>query len=63
MEGFEKAFIQCSKGGGFRERASEISRKNAMKFSKQQFANRIEDVYYSLLPHECKAAIPGDIIR
>ncbi len=63
MEGFEKAFEQCVKGDEFREKASEISRRNALKYSKQQFANRVEDVYYSLLPHECKAVIPGDIIR
>ena len=51
MDEFQKAFTYCVNGKGFRENASEISRKNAMKYSKQQFADRIEHVYYSLVRH------------
>jgi 1,2-diacylglycerol 3-alpha-glucosyltransferase len=54
MDEFKKAFVKCLRDSEFRERASLISRKNAMKFSKQQFSDRIERVYYSLLPQKKK---------
>lgn len=57
LEEFEKAFMYCLKSNEFRKTASMKSRKNALKYSKQQFANQVEYVYCSLLPQEGKYVI------
>ena len=63
IEEFQNAFAQCLNCKGFRENASEISRKNALKYGKQQFADRIEHVYYSLVPQERRGMARDEIIH
>lgn len=53
---FKKAFSQCLNDDDFRKTAAIASRANALKFSKQEFADKLEGIYLSLLPQELRSA-------
>lgn len=49
LDEFEEAFNEFIKDDEFRKEASIKSIQNASKFSKQEFGERIENIYYSLI--------------
>lgn len=49
LDEFEQAFYKLSDNEEFRKEASLKSKENALKFSKEEFANRVEEIYLSLI--------------